>query len=88
MLDLSSNEMKTLFPESSSKHVEQGALSSILSLNLSDNPFDNVQEVIEHVQILMPNLTDLQISLFDEADVDFITAVNDILEYSLLKNLL
>ena len=72
MLDLSSNQMKTLFPTQDCHEIRQTPLNAIVSLNLSDNPFVNVQEVVQQVQLLMPNLTDLQLSLFDEADVDFI----------------
>ena len=54
MVDLSSNQLKNLhFPH------ENYSMPSIVSMNLSDNPFDDVQEVIQIAQKLTPNLTDL-----------------------------
>ena len=42
MVDLSSNQLKNLhFP------YENYSMPSIVSMNLSDNPFDDVQEVIQ-----------------------------------------
>jgi Leucine-rich repeat (LRR) protein len=71
MLDLSSNRIKYLMPSKSEKQYAN-QLSTVVSLNLSDNPFKSIQETTDQVQALMPNITDLQISLFDEMDVDYI----------------
>jgi hypothetical protein len=60
-------------------------LSTVVSLNLSDNPFKSIQETTDQVQALMPNITDLQISLFDEMDVDYIISTMPQLIY--LNNL-
>lgn len=70
---------------SKSEKPYQGALSSVLSLNLSDNPFRNIKETADQVQCLMPSVTDLQISLFDEMDVDYIIQAMPQLQY--LNNL-
>jgi len=52
---------------------------------LSDNPIHDVRSAVEQLQVIMPNVTDLQISLFKEQDVDFIMKSMPQLEY--LNNL-
>jgi len=84
MLDLSSNRIKYLMPSKSEKQYANH-LSTVVSLNLSDNPFKSIQETTDQVQALMPNITDLQISLFDEMDVDYIISTMPQLIY--LNNL-
>jgi hypothetical protein len=71
MVDLSSNRIKNLLP--SGCHLQyQSLIPNIVSLNISDNPLKNVRESADQIQALMPNMIDLQMSLFDEADVDYI----------------
>ena len=36
----------------------------IVSLNISDNPITDMQSMVKEINMLMPNLKDLQISLF------------------------
>ena len=72
MLDLSSNRIKYLLPSSMLANPYENHLDTIVSLNLSDNPFKSIAETADQVQSLMSNLTDLQVSLFDEQDVDYI----------------
>ena len=67
MLDLSSNKLKMLVPENKFQSLK---LPSLQSLNLSDNPFTSIKHVAEALHQITPNLTDLQISLFEEKDVD------------------
>ena len=70
-LDLSSNRIESLVPDSF-EITSQHTLPKMASLNISDNPIEQVSHTIAQIQQLMPNLTDLQISLFKEEDVDFI----------------
>ena len=73
MLDLSSNRLKYLVPPTTSNAALTALkLPTLLSLNISDNPIVNVRQVVNALAQLTPNLTDLQISLFTEEDVDFI----------------
>ena len=67
MLDLSSNKIKTLLPTGVSTNA-LGALKlpNLLSLNLSDNPIKDLKNTTDYIACIMPELTDLQISLFDE----------------------
>ena len=77
VLNISSNRMYTLLTQS---FIEQlggraalhGKFSSIISLNVSDNPISNILAMVDDINLLMPNLRDLQISLFAEKDVDLI----------------
>lgn len=39
---------------------------------MSDNPIDDVSSTVKEIVTLMPNIKDLQISLYQEADVDLI----------------
>ena len=50
----------------------RGCLESIESLNISDNPLYSIPDTINQLMLTMPNVKDLQISLFDEEDVDYI----------------
>ena len=50
----------------------RGCLNSIESLNISDNPLQSIPDTINQLMLTMPNVKDLQISLFDEEDVDYI----------------
>ena len=84
MLDLSSNKIKHLLPLNSQGKY-RNALESIQSLNLSDNPLKCVKTTAEILQSLMPGLTDLQISLFEESDVDTLISHLPSLQY--LNNL-
>jgi Cft2 family RNA processing exonuclease len=73
MLDLSSNRFKYLVPPTTSNAALTALkLPSLLSLNISDNPIVNVRQVVNALAQLAPNLTDLQVSLFTEEDVDYI----------------
>jgi len=86
MLDLSSNKIKTLLPPG----VSTGALASLklqslLSLNISDNPIKDLKNTTDYIACIMPGVTDLQISLFDELDVDYI--INKLPKLSYLNNL-
>lgn len=49
-----------------------GCLSSVISLNLSDNPISSIPGTIAQLTSAMPNLQDLQMSLFREEDVEYI----------------
>ena len=69
MLDLSSNKLKILVPENKFQSLK---LPSLQSLNISDNPFQSIKSVAEVLLQIAPSLTDLQISLFDENDVDLL----------------
>jgi Leucine-rich repeat (LRR) protein len=64
MLDLSSNKIKQLVPVTASAGWIQYKLESVKSLNLSDNPLTSIQHTCEIISLLMPAVTDLQISLF------------------------
>ena len=66
-------------------HQTSIQLPNIISVNLSDNPIIAVQPCIDQLQSVMPNVTDLQISLYEEEDVDFIIGCMPQLEY--LNNL-
>jgi Leucine-rich repeat (LRR) protein len=60
MLDLSSNKIKTLLPPG----VSTGALtslklSSLLSLNISDNPIKDLKNTADYIACIMPEVTDL-----------------------------
>jgi len=71
MLDLSSNQLKRLIPSDIPlSSCSRFALQGLLSLNLSDNPLQDLQEVSNTISVLMPDLTDLQISIFSEQDVN------------------
>ena len=48
MLDLSSNRIKYLMPSKSERQYV-AHLSSVVSLNLSDNPFKNLQETADQI---------------------------------------
>ena len=50
----------------------QGKFPGVVSLNVSDNPIDDVATSVKEIVTLMPNVKDLQISLYQEADVDLI----------------
>lgn len=60
-------------------------LPNLRSLNLSDNPIVDIKHTAKTIAYLMPSLTDLQLSLFDEADVDVIIQSLPMLMY--LNNL-
>ena len=71
--------MKTLLSESfldqlGGRNALQNKFPWILSLNVSDNPVhgDDLQPLINDILLLMPNVSDLQLSLFREQDVDMI----------------
>ena len=67
MLDLSSNKIKTLLPAGvSTTALAALKLPNLLSLNLSDNPIKDLKNTTDYIACIMPELTDLQISLFDE----------------------
>ncbi len=50
----------------------QNKFPGIESLNLSDNPVVDVSQMVSDVLLLMPNVRDMQISLYKESDVDLI----------------
>lgn len=87
MLDLSSNKLRNLIP---SNLLPEGCskftLKSLLSLNLSDNPLTNIKETANAISIMIPRLTDLQISIYDERDVNYIIQTLPNLTY--LNNIL
>jgi hypothetical protein len=94
LLDLSSNNISLLLPEdiaqalfttTDSELMKDMQLSSVISVNLSDNPITNVTDAILQLNMLMPNVQDIQISLYSEKDADFIIKTLPNLEY--LNNL-
>ena len=77
MLNLSSNRMQTLLSTSfveqlGGRQLLENRFPGIVSLNVSDNPMSDVRAVVDDILLLMPNVEDLQISLFKETDVDYI----------------
>ena len=50
----------------------QSKFPGIVSLNVSDNPIPYVKAMVDDIKLLMPNVEDLQMSLFREEDVDYI----------------
>lgn len=73
MLDLSSNKIKTILPPGvQASALASLKLSGLLSLNISDNPIKDLKNTTDYIASIMPDLTDLQISLFDEQDVDYV----------------
>lgn len=86
MLDLSSNKIKSLLPNGvSATALASLRLQSLLSLNISDNPIKDLRTTTDYIAQIMPQLTDLQISLFDEHDVDYI--INKLQNLTYLNNL-
>ena len=73
-VDLSSNKIQTLLLDFNDPNFSKfsRAFSSINSVNISDNPLVDVRETTQCLLSLMPGVIDLQISLYDEQDVDFI----------------
>jgi Leucine-rich repeat (LRR) protein len=60
MLDLSSNNIKSIVPPSTSiAALTALKIPSLLSLNLSDNPIKDIRQSVEFISQLMPNLNDL-----------------------------
>ena len=77
VINLSSNQMPELLGESFLLQLGGRAnlrdkFPSVVSLNVSDNPIVDVRAVVEELLLLMPNLRDLQMSLYRECDVDVI----------------
>lgn len=68
MLDLSSNKITELFKRGAD--IPLGILEQITSLNISDNPIADIRSTCEQLRVMMPHLGDLQISLYNEEDVD------------------
>lgn len=68
MLDLSSNKITELFKRGAD--IPLGILQQITSLNISDNPISDIRSTCEQLRVMMPHLSDLQISLYNEEDVD------------------
>ncbi len=86
ILNLSSNKIKSLFPlDIPSNTYNKICLRNILSFNLSDNPIADIKKTVETILVLLPELTDLQISLFDESHVSYIISKLPKLKY--LNNL-
>jgi Leucine-rich repeat (LRR) protein len=86
MLDLSSNKIKTLLPPGVAiSALAALKLPSLLSLNISDNPIRDLKNTTDYIACIMPEITDLQISLFDEQDVDYI--INKLTKLTYLNNL-
>lgn len=71
-LDISSNKIKVPFTDHINEMEIRGCMSSVTSLNLSDNPIQNMAQTVQQLNLAMPHLMDLQISLFKEQDVDYI----------------
>ena len=77
VVNLSSNQIGILMGESFIEQLGGADLlrdkfPEIVSLNISDNPIADMQAMVSEISLLMPNLKDLQISLFQEPDVDLI----------------
>lgn len=83
MIDLSSNKIQELF--SKRAQIPDGILQNIQSFNISDNPIFDISSACEQISIMMPNLTDLQLSLFTEEDVDKV--INKLPQLEYLNNL-
>ena len=79
MLDLSSNKITELFKHGA--EIPLGILQQIVSLNLSDNPISDIRSTAGQIWTMMPHLNDLQISLFNEEDVDELISQLPCLEY-------
>lgn len=47
-------------------------LLSIEILDICDNPIADIPSVIEEIMVVMPNLRDLRLNLYDEDHVDII----------------
>ena len=47
-------------------------MSSVTSLNVSDNPLQSIASTVRQLALAMPHLKDLQISLFREEDVEYV----------------
>ena len=77
VVNLSSNQIGILMGESfieqlGGANLLRDKFPEIVSLNVSDNPIVDMQAMVNEINLLMPNLKDLQISLFQEPDVDLI----------------
>ena len=56
--------IKTLLPDHfvermGGRQALKGKFSSIVSLNISDNPVDEIKKVVADITLLMPKLSDL-----------------------------
>ena len=71
-LDISSNKIKLPFTDHNNEMEIRGCMSSVTSLNLSDNPIQNMMLTVQQLNLAMPHLQDLQISLFKEEDVEYV----------------
>ena len=73
MLNLSSNKLKSLLPsEFPLSSWSKFALRGLLSLNLSDNPLADIKTTANTILVLMPEITDLQINIYSEGDVEYL----------------
>ena len=64
VLNLSSNKMSALLGESFTEQLGglgslHGKFPNIISLNVSDNPIDDVATTVKEIETLMPNVKDL-----------------------------
>ena len=65
-LDLSQNKLQTLML------VAPARFNDLSCLNIMNNPFTNVKHEVDLMQTMTPNLRELQMSLTDVADVDYL----------------
>ena len=47
-------------------------LSNLNELNLNGNPLEDIQQVVNSLKTVGPNLKNLQINLFEEEQVDYL----------------
>jgi Leucine-rich repeat (LRR) protein len=85
-LDISSNKIKVPFADHTNEIEIKGCMPSVTSLNLSDNPIQSMAQTVRQLALAMPNLQDLQISLFKEEDVEYV--INHMPSLQYLNNLL
>jgi Leucine-rich repeat (LRR) protein len=84
-LDISSNKIKVPFADHINEIEIKGCMQSVTSLNLSDNPIQSMAQTVRQLALAMPNLQDLQISLFKEEDVEYV--INHMPSLQYLNNL-
>ena len=53
-------------------HTMESKFPAIVSLNISDNPIEDISATIDEIVTLMPNIRDLQMSLYKEEHVNLV----------------
>jgi hypothetical protein len=76
-LQLNNNSIYRLFEG----EIPDSPAVNVVSLDICENPLEDVNSIISEVQMMMPNLTSLRINLYDEDHVDFIIRSMVKLEY-------